>query len=202
MSIATSILGLGNWSRHSRGASAQLVGRYGAIAAVVALLSSLALAPLVTSLIDDWSRRDVELRSTLVFNSVQEPLADMLANNEAARIQSLFERVATDARVMAVALCRGEGVPEISTNLMPASLSCEKIARGDTESFSSVIVNGRELLVASFPISTREVSGHFVIVHDLSFAVRRGAEARKYLLFCSGESCCSVVHWPWHSCSF
>ncbi|MFN0218837.1 MAG: trehalose-6-phosphate synthase [Hyphomicrobium sp.] len=160
---------------------ARLVTRYGAIAAVIAVLSSLVLAPLVTSMITDWSRRDVELRSTLVFNSVQEPLASMLANQETSRIQSLFERVSADARVMAVAFCRGDGVPEIASKLMPASLTCEKIARADTESFSSVKVNGRDTLIGSFPISTREASGHFVIVHDLSFADRRGAEARRYV---------------------
>lgn len=159
---------------------AKLVAKYGLAAAAVALLASLVLAPLVTSLIDDWSRRDVELRSTLVFKSVQEPLATMLANRETARIQGLFESVAADARVVGVAFCRNDGVPEIASKLMPTSLTCEKISRSDTESFSSLLVNGRNTLIGSFPLSTREVSGHFVIVHDLSFALRRGAEARKY----------------------
>ena len=160
---------------------ARLVTRYGVVAAAIAVISLLVLAPLVTSMIDDWSRRDVEMRSSLVFKSVQEPLASMLAGGETSRIQSLFERVASDSRVMAVAFCRGDGAPEIASKLMPASLTCEKIARGDTESFSSVRVNGRETLIGSFPISTPEASGHFVIVHDLSFADRRGAEARRYV---------------------
>lgn len=159
----------------------RLVTRYGAVAGAIAVLASLVLAPLVTSMITDWSRRDVELRSALVFNSVQEPLASMLANQETSRIESLFESVSTDARVMAVAFCRDDGAPEIASKLMPASLTCEKIARADTESFSSVKVNGRDTLIGSFPISTREASGHFVIVHDLSFADRRGAEARRYV---------------------
>lgn len=167
--------------RARQGDATRIVARYGIIAAVIALITSLVLSPLVTSWIDDWSRRDVELRSTLVFNSVQEPLAIMLAGQETGRIQSLFERVAADSRVLAVAFCRDDGPPSIASKLMPASLTCAKIARGDTASFSSVDVNGRNTLIASFPISTREVSGHFIIAHDLSFAARRGAEARRYM---------------------
>ncbi len=163
-----------------RGEPTKIVAKYAIGAVVIAMLSSLVLAPLVTSLIDDWSRRDVELRSSLVFNTVQEPLASMLANDETSRIQALFESVASDARVIAVAVCKNDGTREFASKLMPASLTCEKIARSDTESFSSVQVDGRNMLIGSFPVSPRENSGHFVIVHDLSFALRRGAEARKY----------------------
>ncbi len=176
-----------HWARHSfrnlRGEPATILAKYGAIAALIALVASLVLAPIVTALVEDWSRRDVELRSTLVFNTIQEPLVRMLANHETDRIQALFESVATDARVMGVAFCRDDGAPEISSKLMPASLTCEKISRSDTESFSFVKVNGRNTLIASFPVSTREMSGHFIIVHDLSFANQRGAEARKYTSF-------------------
>ena len=40
-----------------------------AVAAILAF--NLLVAPLVTQLIDSWSRRDAELRSNLVFNSVR-----------------------------------------------------------------------------------------------------------------------------------
>jgi trehalose 6-phosphate synthase len=181
----TNVLGISNLnqvmrSRFFGGDPSRLVTRYGAIAVVVAIISLAMLATLVSTMVSDWSRRDVELRSSLVFNSVQEPLASMLASSETLRIQNLFERVAGDSRVMAVAFCKGDEAPEIASKLMPASLTCAKIARAETESFSSVRVNGRDTLIGSFPISTREASGHFIIVHDLSFADRRGAEARRY----------------------
>jgi len=185
--LGSSISQLTDGARGPQGRrSAARITRYGIAAAIVAIMSALVLVPLLTSIIDDWSRRDVELRSRLVFNSMQDPLATMLANNETTRIQNMFESVATDARVMAVAFCRGDGPPEVASKLMPASLTCEKIARGDTESFSSLVVNGRDVLVSAFPISTREVSGHFIIAHDLSFAARRGAEARRYMALLLG----------------
>jgi trehalose 6-phosphate synthase len=69
---------------------------------------------------------------------------------------------------------------------MPASLSCDKIARTETESFSTLTVNGRRVLIAAFPLSTREVKGHFIIVHDLSFVADRGQTARTYLMLMLG----------------
>ena len=161
------------------------------IACAVALFALTLLGPLVTSLVDDWSRRDVELRATLVFNSVSGPLSAMLENGQTDHINELFERVATDSRIVAVAVCRDGKEPAHATKLMPSSISCEKIARSDTESFSSVIVNGRRMLIGAYPIvsrtdPSREIEGHFIIVHDLSFAEHRGQEARNYLTLMLG----------------
>ena len=191
----TKVLGIFNFNQAIRyriagGDPSRIITRYGTIAVVVAIISLAMLATLVSTMVTDWSRRDVELRSSLVFNSVQEPLASMLAGSETLRIQNLFERVAGDTRVLAVAFCKGDGAPEIASKLMPASLTCAKIARAETESFSSVRVNGRDTLIGSFPISTREASGHFIIVHDLSFADRRGAEARSFAPTQDWSRCC------------
>jgi len=167
------------------------------------------VTPLATSLVDDWSRRDVELRSTLVYNAVGVHLAQLLADGKREQITDLFERVATDTRVVALAFCQSGSARRLSSKLMPSSLSCEQIARSDAESFSSVVVNGRRMLVSAFPISTREVNGHFVIVHDFAFADRRGAEARGYMavllggiVLASGVLAVGLViflirHWLW-----
>jgi trehalose 6-phosphate synthase len=157
----------------------QIAG-YGTIGAALALLAALLVAPLMKTMISDWSRRDVESRSTLVFNAVQEPLVAMLAAGEVGRIEALFESVAADSRIVGVAFCKSDQ-QAISSKLMPSSLPCEAIARGATEVFSTLRANGRDMLVASFPLSTREIVGHFVIVHDLTFSERRGIEARNFL---------------------
>lgn len=170
-----------NWPAGIRAEPTRTIVKYGLIAALIALLSSLFLAPLLSSLVDDWSRRDVEMRSSLIFNSLQDPLTELLANGEGTRIQSLFERIASDPRILAIAFCSGDGPPKFATKLMPTSLECENIARGVTPTFASVMLNNRETLTASFPIASREMAGHLVIVNDLTFALRRGAEARKYL---------------------
>ena len=150
--------------------------------AALVVLIGLALAPLSTSLVADWSRHDVELRSTLVFNSLRQTLASLLAAKRPDELARLFESVSQDERVFALALCDETGALQYATPLLPASISCEKLTRSDAESFSTLSADGRRLLIATFPISTQESNGHFVIAHDLAFAQDRGAEARGYFL--------------------
>ncbi len=166
--------------------SATLAARYGIITATIALLAITLLGPLVTALVEDWSRRDVELRASLVFNSIGGALAGMLAGGQTDSINELFERLATDSRVVAVGVCRGDGQPAFATKLMPPSIVCEKIARGDDESFSSITVNGRRMLVGAFPVAAPDRRGHFILVHDLSFVEHRSDEARSYLTLMLG----------------
>ena len=166
--------------------SISLIARYGAIAAAIAVLAITILGPLLTSLIDDWSRRDVESRSALVYNAIGGPITGMLANGRGGEIKELFERVATDPRIVAVGVCRGTGKPEFATPLMPPAIACETIARQEAESFSSVIVNGHRMLVGSFPLGAVASSGHLIIVHDLSFSEHRGQEARTYVTIMLG----------------
>ena len=158
-----------------------LILRYGAVAALIALLVSLTLLPLGSSLVEQWSRRDVEMRSALVFNSIQEPLAEMLAKGERERIGKLFDRMAADSRVAAVAFCEGNGPPEIASPDIPATLTCEQIARPEKPNYTTFADAGRNMLVASFPVTGGATSGHLIILHDLTFAERRGVEARNYL---------------------
>lgn len=144
------------------------------------------LRPLVTSLVDEWSRRDVEMRGNLVFSTIQSPLAAMLEKGDGEQVSALFERVAADPRIVAVALCRGEGAPEFATPLMPQALTCGKIARGAQPSFSTQTMGGRRVTVGAYPIEGGEPQSHFVIVHDLSFAELRSQEARNYLTLMLG----------------
>lgn len=168
------------------GTSGRMATKYGLLAIAAAILATLALTPLATSLIEDWSRRDVELRSSFVYKTMGAALADMLAQNQDDQIEKLFDGVATDTRLVAVAFCQGDGPPRFASKMMPANLTCDKIARSEKESFTSLDANGRRMLVGAFPISTRENSGHLIIVHDLSFADERGAEARNYLSLALG----------------
>ena len=160
--------------------------RYGLIAGVIALLAITLLGPLVTSLVDEWSRRDVEMRGNLVFSTISSPLAAMLENGAGDQVAELFERVAADPQVVAVALCRQDGAPEYATPLMPPTLTCGKIARGEQPSFSTVTIGGRRVMVGAYPISAGTPGSHFVIAHDLSFAEHRSREARGYLTLMLG----------------
>jgi trehalose 6-phosphate synthase len=156
-----------------------------AVAAILAL--NLLVAPLATKLIDDWSRRDVELRSNLVFNSLRLSLGSLLAVNAGNAINELFDQVALDERVLAVGFCDPEGRILFRSRLMPEVFSCAEISNHPAEepeeggTFSILIENQRPLLVGTYPFSGQGVTGSLVVLHDLAFVGRRSAQARRYL---------------------
>ena len=158
----------------------RIIFRFGGIALLVAAIVILAVLPFATSFVDQWTRRDVELRSRLVFNSTRDQVAGLLSRNETDRLVSLFERIASDERVLAIGYCDGVDLLAPTRN-MPASFVCEQAARSDSESFSAIRSDGREILVSSFPMNIAGRTGHLVVLHDLSYADRRGGEARNYL---------------------
>jgi trehalose-6-phosphate synthase len=140
-----------------------------------------AISPFASTFIEQWSRRDVELRSKLVFNSVRDELANLLTVGATAQIDDLFGRLALDERLLAVGFCDREGFLRYRSKLMPTKFSCEKVARTTSASFSAIGSDDRRLLVGSFPIVTDKTSGHLVLLHDLTFAEQRSAQARTWI---------------------
>lgn len=155
--------------------------RFAGAALLVVVTLIVIMLPFATSLVDQWSRRDVELRSHLVFNSIRDQVAVSLADRAGEHLSVLFERIASDERLLAIGYCDVAGSLHFASKQMPATFTCENAARSEKESFSVLGTEGQQLLVGAFPISAREARGHLVILHDLSFAAQRGASARNFL---------------------
>jgi len=153
---------------------------YGAAVAVAIALTALALMPAVSFLVGDWSRRDVELRSKLIFNSIRDQVALHLADETDDTLAAFLERLTDDEKLLGLGYCDSSGRLRAATKLMPSSFTCEKLARAETPSFSTTESAGRSIFVASFPIGVKETSGHVAILHDLSFIEDRAAQARYY----------------------
>jgi trehalose 6-phosphate synthase len=152
--------------------------RYGVVALLGGAAVVFAISPFATTFVEQWSRRDVELRSTLVFNSVRDELANLIATDSTARIDNLFERLALDERLRAVGFCDGNGVLLYRSKSTPSDFSCQKVARSNRGSFSTIELGGHPISVGSFPITAGTTSGHLVVLHDLTFAMQRGVQAR------------------------
>lgn len=150
---------------------------FGAIA-----ILALAIAPFSKRLIEQWSRSDVEARSRLVYNAIQNPVVRALADADMARMSAIFENVALDPRILAVGLCDANGRLLNPTKLMPATFSCDKVARSEADSFSTIINDGRRILVGAFPIVERNQKAYLVVLHDLSFIDARSGEALGFLI--------------------
>src|SRR5258708_9602748 len=78
-----------------------------------------AISPFAGTFVEQWSRHDVELRSTLVFNSMRDELANLLAGGTAAPINNLFDRLAPDDWLLAAGFCDGDGSLRYHRNQRP-----------------------------------------------------------------------------------
>ncbi len=154
--------------------------------AVMALIGLFAaLVPLSNSLIEQWARRDVELRSELVFNSIRDRVEREIAG-QTQELVPFFQRLTTDERIMALGLCDAQGSITVATSRMPRDLDCRiPGAGGAAESgarFARMRIAGERVLIGVFPIAAAGQSAHLVILHELGFVADRIGEARWYLV--------------------
>ena len=153
---------------------------YGAALLAAAGAVALVLMPAFSVIVGDWSRRDVELRSKLIFNSIRDQVAQHLATADDAPLAAFLERLTDDEKLLGLGYCNSSGHLRAATKLMPASITCDKLARSETPSYSTTESGGRSTFVATFPIAVKDTSGHVAILHDLSFVEARASEARNY----------------------
>ena len=156
---------------------------------LVPLLVALALfayaaVPLVDTLTTRWFVRDLDIRSNLIANTVQEPLEEMIKANSPARITAFFQRLTTDERLYAVGLCLSTDAAPIATGAFPSEIRCSAL--------SPYVEVGEHLVRTAkgvVHVAVRKVDGDtpdsadLVLVHDMSFIERRSEETRRYLFY-------------------
>lgn len=149
---------------------------------IIALLAVLTLtvAPFSKRVIEQWSRLDVESRSRLVSNTLRGPISRALAEDNQPRLASILKSATQDERILAVGLCDEPGVLRDATELMPRDFSCDNVARSEAESFSSIVEDGRRVLVGAFPIASRDQRVYLIVLHDLSYADTRSGEVQVF----------------------
>ena len=67
--------------------------------------------PLVDSLTLRWFVRDLEIRSNLIANTVQEPLEEMIRTGNRSRMLQFFTSITQDERLYAMGFCDVAGEP-------------------------------------------------------------------------------------------
>ncbi len=151
-------------------------------------------SPLLGNLIDRWLRKDVELRSQLVFYSVQDTVIRLAKEPLGLRLDTLFERLTRDERLLAVGLCAPDGRLLNHTPTWPLALACPASAPPPTPAASTPepayeieYLGDGSLLIASFPLveEGRDL-GRLVILHDLSYIERRSTDLERYLMLFLG----------------
>ncbi len=150
-------------------------------AALLGLLT-LALAPLSRSLVEQWSRRDVESRTRLAAQSIAGPVVRALNDDDRARLSAILTAVTQDERVLAVALCTPAGTKFAATADLPATFACNRVARAEKESFSDIEYGSQHVLIGAFPFIASSGRFDLIILHDLSFVDARSGRIQTYVI--------------------
>jgi trehalose-6-phosphate synthase len=144
-----------------------------------------AVVPLVDRLTFQWFVRDLDNRGALILQTAQDPLVELLRSGRGARERVLryFDRIAEGQRVFALGFCEPGGKLAYATRVFPEAVRCGRAERREPRNFVLELTDGA-LHVSSQPVvADGQVLGELMIVHDMSFAQRRSADTRKYVLW-------------------
>jgi trehalose 6-phosphate synthase len=141
-----------------------------------------AVVPLVDKLTLDWFVRDLDSRASLVTNTVQGPLLDLIHAGNWGKVLDFFAKITEDERLYAMAFCpAGNGEP-VATLMLPTAIRCNQLATFSQPSGYLLKTADGPLLVSVRVLDgTGRSAGSLVFVHDMSFIERRSEETRKYL---------------------
>jgi trehalose-6-phosphate synthase len=145
--------------------------------------------PYIERLLAEWFRSDVELRSELVMHTMEEPLTDLVGKANDGRLKTYLAKVTADERLLAILVCRPDGLTIYKTERTPPAISCEKSAKT-----TPAVPRIQQLPSGSVQISRFDFDGadpvpfRVLMVHDLSFVDRRQRTARDFVLVFIGIS--------------
>jgi len=147
-------------------------------------LLAYALLPLVDRLTLHWFTRDLDIRSQLIANTMQESLGEFLEQGNAARINSLMRRAVQDDRLFAMGFCDGQGKLLYKTSKFPEDLTCPSPNAPAPDKPSVLALPSGMVHVAVKPVLIAGApSGYLFLIHDMSFVESRSADTRKYIVF-------------------
>ncbi|MGH7603271.1 MAG: alpha,alpha-trehalose-phosphate synthase (UDP-forming) [Gemmatimonadaceae bacterium] len=153
---------------------------------LVLVLTALAYAmmPLVDRLTVQWFVKDLNLRSTLVANAVDEPLYSLVIANDVPGIRRFFARITQDERLFAMAFCSSPDAKAIATPSLPKEIKCSNLDQFSQPTGKVLTEAQGPLLVSTKPVAPLgDTVGTVVMVHDMSFVVRRSKETKQYLFY-------------------
>ncbi|HMJ59709.1 MAG TPA: hypothetical protein VK467_11265, partial [Gemmatimonadales bacterium] len=143
-----------------------------------------AVVPLVDKLTLRWFVRDLDIRATLVANTVQDRVQDLVQGGNRERLLQYFTRITEDERLFAVGYCPATTGDAVATPTLPADVSCADLQRFAGSSGHLLDSPKGPILVSVRPLRNGDTRlGNLVLVHDMSFVARRSEETRKYIFY-------------------
>ncbi|MDB6087105.1 MAG: otsA [Gammaproteobacteria bacterium] len=145
--------------------------------------------PYIERLLAEWFRSDVELRSQLVMHSMEEPVTELVAKGNEARLRIYLSKTTADERLLAILLCRPDGTVISKTERAPAAITCDGDAKKKPAETRVEQLPSGSVQVSRFDFDEAQPTPFRVLMlHDLSFVDRRQRTARDFVLVFIGIS--------------
>ena len=144
-----------------------------------------AISPLVDKLTLGWFIRDIDIRSSLIANTIQEPLQEQLAAGKTTKSEDFFNRIAQNERLYAVGYCAEPSGTVLASLFLPSDIRCANLSRWEEGPGDHLLRSAQgPLHVAVKPmVSEASPDGRLIVVHDMSFVTRRSEETKRYLFY-------------------
>lgn len=147
-----------------------------------------AFVPLVDQLTTRWFIRDLDIRSSLIANTVGDQLVEKISGGSRGRTADFFAKITQDERLYALGFCATPQSMPIVSALMPRDIRCDNLSRFEQAGDPVLKSPSGPLHVAVKALEAGAITaGKLVLVHDMSFVERRSEETRHYtFLFFAG----------------
>lgn len=162
-----------------------------------------ALLPLVDHLTTKWFVRDLDIRSRLILNALQEDLAPLLSEDGSVtrkKALAILKKTTQDERLLALGVCSPTEQLLIKTELFPEAVTCAGVRSIEPHSGSIKKLDSGDVHIAygyiegpaaapdaggggvtSGPKQPGKIFGKLILLHDMSYASRRSSDTKTYL---------------------
>jgi trehalose 6-phosphate synthase len=152
--------------------------------AVVLSLLAYGVIPLVDGLTLQWAIRDLDMRSKLIANTMEAPLADLLVSESRSKLLVYFHRVIQDERLFALGFCDTRNRLAYKTQTYPDTITCRDASTLQADSTAVVQLNQGPVHVNSAAIEGNgKPLGRLMLIHDMSWIQRRSEDTRWYIFY-------------------
>ncbi|MBS0320905.1 MAG: trehalose-6-phosphate synthase [Proteobacteria bacterium] len=155
---------------------------------IVPLLIALALAayatvPLIDRQMLSWFSRDLDARAALIGTTASDTIQGLVTAHDSPGLLAYFNRLTSDERLYAVGLCADGDTRPVATRYFPPQLDCATLA-GRANAPGQLLRTDRGLFHVN--VHALETPGGakplLALVHDMTFAERRGEDTRRYMV--------------------
>ncbi|MDF0673958.1 MAG: trehalose-6-phosphate synthase [Nitrospira sp.] len=152
--------------------------------AIVLGVIAYGVIPLVDSLELKWFVRDLDMRSKVMINTMEGPLADLLVSDSKDKILAYFTRILQDERLYALGFCDLDHQLLYETQAYPQDVTCK--ATRDLASDSSTVrsfSSGPLHITSALIEANGRRLGRLLLIHDMSFIQQRSSDTKWYVFY-------------------